>query len=99
MTCWQCGRSIELKPGEAVSRRESCPQCDTDLHSCRNCRHYDPNAHNQCREVQAEWVRSKDRNNYCDYFDPSGGGAGRGASATGPSPEDARSRFDDLFRK
>ncbi|HZT72377.1 MAG TPA: hypothetical protein VE996_01870 [Terriglobales bacterium] len=98
MTCWQCGREIKLLAAERVSTRDTCPGCDADLHVCRNCRHFDPTAHNECREDQAEWVRTKDRNNYCDYFSPVTvvGGATRGKTS---APEDAKKKFDQLFGK
>jgi hypothetical protein len=79
-----------------IGRKDVCPQCDADLHCCYNCRHYNAHAHNECNETQAEWVRAKDRSNYCDYFDPKRGGR------TGPGnskAEEARSRFDSLFKK
>jgi hypothetical protein len=43
----------------------------------------------------AEWVRTKDRNNYCDYFSGAdrqgGGGPAAGAGI--------RDQFDSLFKK
>jgi hypothetical protein len=95
MTCGQCGAAIALASGHRVGMRDTCPQCDADLHACRNCSFYDPGAHHECRENQAEWVRDKDRNNRCDYFAPRGG-AGRGAKEAGGG--DARAGFDALFK-
>lgn len=95
MNCWKCGNSIELAPGTRVGTRDACPRCDSDLHSCRNCRHYDPAKHNQCAEPQAEWVRDKEAANYCDYFSPHTG------FRTSPRPsggEEARKKFDSLFK-
>lgn len=96
MTCWKCGREIQLLTGERVGRRDSCPQCDADLHVCRNCRHYDPTSHNECRENQAEWVRFKEKNNYCDYFSP----VTIVNRPTGKvnTEDDARKKFDSLFK-
>jgi len=96
MQCWKCGRAVEIASGTRVGNRDACPQCDSDLHSCRNCRHYDPGKHNQCAETQAEWVRDKQASNYCDYFAPlAGGRAGARPSGAG---EDARKKFDSLFK-
>ena len=96
MTCWKCGTTIETKPGERVSSRDACPQCGTDLHSCRNCRFYDTSKNNQCAEPQAEWVRDKEAANYCDYLQPSSRIAGRPAESQ--SAEDVKKKFDSLFR-
>jgi hypothetical protein len=90
--CHRCRKVHEFSG--RIGRRDSCPQCDADLHCCLNCRHYQPSAHNQCNETQAEWVRDKDRANYCDYFEPR-----RGEATGGSRAEDARSRFEDLFKK
>ena len=82
---------------ERVGRQEACPRCDADLHCCRNCRFRDPGAHNQCRETQAEWVKEKDRSNFCDYFEPvEVVGARRGRSAN--TAADVKKKFDDLFK-
>jgi hypothetical protein len=37
---------------------------------CFNCKFYDREAHHQCREPQAEWVRYKEKANFCSYFVP-----------------------------
>ena len=65
--CFQCGREWTLQnlPG----RRDVCPDCDTDLRCCRNCKHYDPAVAHQCRERRAEPVPETDKANYCEYFD------------------------------
>ncbi len=96
VTCWKCGQQLQLLTGEKVGRRESCEKCDADLHVCRNCRHFDPTSHNECRENQAEWVRFKDKNNYCDYFSPVAV-VGRPAGRQDPAA-DARKKLDDLFK-
>jgi hypothetical protein len=93
--CAKCRNPYEVK--DRIGRKDTCPKCDADLHTCLNCRHYNPRAHNECNETQAEWVREKDRSNFCDYFEPS-----RGAGAGPPSTarqNDARARFEDLFKK
>ncbi len=92
--CFRCKTPNEVR--ERVGRRDTCTKCDADLHCCLNCRHYNPSAHNQCNEPQAEWVRDKDRANYCDYFEPRRGAAGGEASNR---TQDAKTRFEDLFKK
>ena len=64
--CFHCRQVIELEG--KIGRRETCPGCGKDLHVCRNCRFYDAQAYNACREPQAERVMDKDRSNFCDYF-------------------------------
>ena len=94
-SCWKCGKKIEYPAGSRVLRTDTCPQCDADLHCCRNCQFYDPGKHNQCAETQADWVRDKESANYCDYFQPNPILKARGG---GPGTSDARKRFDSLFK-
>ncbi len=92
--CFRCNAPNEIQ--DRIGLRDTCVQCDADLHCCRNCRHYSRSAHNQCNEPQAEWVRDKDRANYCDYFEPRRGGRGEEDSNRA---QDAKARFEDLFKK
>ena len=70
MKCSFCGKRFKI--GDKVSRNDSCPHCKRDLRCCKQCKFYDPNAYNDCREVSAERVVDKERANFCDYFLPSG---------------------------
>ncbi|MBI3812015.1 MAG: hypothetical protein HY283_07405 [Nitrospirae bacterium] len=76
-------------------RTDVCTGCGSDLHCCLNCRFYDKTVHNQCREPLAEWTANKEKANFCDYFVF----ADRAGSAAGNSPETARKKLDDLFKK
>lgn len=64
--CFNCEKKLDLLQG--FSRREECPHCHADVHSCKNCTFYDINSYNECREPSADVVKEKDRANYCDYF-------------------------------
>ncbi len=89
--CVFCGKAIETK--ERIGRRDSCPSCGRDLHSCLQCRFYDVSAYHQCAEPQSEWVSDKEKGNFCDYFE-------FGKKKEEKSrPEDARSKLEALFKK
>jgi hypothetical protein len=94
MHCWKCGTDIQLVAAVGVLKKDSCPNCDYDLHVCFNCRFYNSSAHNQCNETQAEWVRDKEKANYCDYFEPSKTAGPMGQSKS----SDPKSAFNKLFR-
>ena len=94
MRCAACNRELTLAPGERLGFRETCEGCDADLHSCVNCAHYDPGAHNDCREPSAEHVSQRDRANRCDWFQ-----AGERAGGSGTGRSDALSDLDALFKK
>jgi hypothetical protein len=98
MVCHNCGR--EIKVVGKVLRTDECPHCDADVHCCKNCRHFDPGKNNQCSETQAEYVREKDRANFCDYFEPNNRVplTSRGGSQIS-NRDDVRKAFDNLFKK
>ncbi len=68
--CWSCKTEVALTG--RVSRTDACPKCDQPLKCCYNCKFYDRDAHHQCLESQAEWVRYKEKANFCEWFSPKG---------------------------
>ena len=93
MHCYNCQTQIEFdgRPG----RGETCPKCSSYLHCCLNCSFHDADAHNQCREPQAEWVKNKEMANFCGYFE-----AGTQAKSGGSSRKDeALKKLEELFKK
>ncbi len=91
--CAQCKSEIEVE--RKISRKDACPRCGADLHICLNCRFYSETSHNKCLEPQAEHQRTRDRANFCDYFQfREGGAAGGGASG---NADEARRKLDELF--
>ena len=95
-TCFNCRAELPFNPGSIVGRGDTCDNCRSDVRVCLNCRHYDPNAYNECGEPMAERVVDKNRANFCDYFSLS---AGSGAAAADNSKADALRKLDDLFKK
>ena len=95
--CHACGEVWEGPPGAQPGRNETCPRCGADLHCCLNCRHYDPAVHHECLSSTAEFVRDKDRRNYCDEFEFSGGAPGKGPRGGGASEGDMDRKWKDLF--
>lgn len=93
MQCYNCHTQIEIdrKP----YRQETCAKCTAYLHCCRNCRFYDPMAHNQCREPQAEWVKDKEMANFCNFFEPNS----EIKSTESTKREEALKKLDELFKK
>jgi len=77
-----------------VGRRDTCDACGADVHCCRNCKHHDPFAQNQCREPGTETVRDRDAANFCDFFELGGARAAEEDPAAA-----AKARLEALFRK
>jgi len=96
MTCWHCGRAIEVI--ERVGFRDTCPGCDRAQHACRNCRFFDPAYNNSCREPMASRVADKERFNFCEYFAAAVALDSANSKAAGAKP-DAKGKLEALFRK
>jgi hypothetical protein len=77
------------------SRGEACPFCSGDLHICFNCKFYSESSHNKCIEPKADFQRTRDKANFCDYFIFKDGGQASSEKGT----DDVRKKFDDLFKK
>lgn len=92
--CALCKQELEVD--KYFSRKAVCPHCRGDLHICLNCRFYSETAHNKCVEPKAEFQRSRDKANFCDYFVF---GERASSSGSGKARADALRRLDDLFKK
>lgn len=94
--CHSCSKDVsdEISAGK-TGRSRSCSKCQRDLHACKNCKHYDPSAYNQCRESSAERVVDKERANFCDYFSfrPGGNSGGKQEGS-----KDYMQELDKLFK-
>ena len=91
--CYRCGKEI---PENNLGRQDTCASCGFDTRVCKNCRHYDRAANNECREEQASRQVEKEKGNFCEWFQPRVGGA----AATGAPAKDAlKSAAEALFKK
>ncbi len=89
-SCYRCGAALALDG--PVGRRTTCPECDADLHTCMNCRHYDESAAHECREPHADHQVDKEASNACELFQ-----LGDGASRRRRSSRAARDQLGALF--
>jgi len=104
--CNNCAAEFQLDGQIQVTDR--CKNCGTDLHTCRNCRNFDPAACNQCMKPVASREAAKNQNNLCNYFEAKvliekqGSGAPAPvAASTGGAPRAANPHhqaFHDLFK-
>ena len=89
--CFYCGREVN----EKIYRSSLCEACGKPLKICKNCRFYAPGEKYDCREHIADPVYDKERENYCDYYQPSAdpweGNQQR------KKAEDAKKKFNSLF--
>lgn len=92
-TCYHCGTLWDGPPGTQPGRGETCSKCGADLHCCLNCKLYDPSASHECRSRTTDRVKDKDKRNFCDEFEFSGG-----KPAPGKSGDDMDQKWNDLFK-
>ena len=92
--CALCGKETETD--KFVSRKAACQKCGGDLHICLNCRFYSETSHNKCIEPKAEFQRTRDRANFCDFFSFREDSA---RHTSGADMSDVKKAFDDLFKK
>jgi len=108
--CSNCG--AVLAPG--FDPNGKCPRCQFELHSCKQCRHFDTGAQFECTQPIPERIAKKDARNHCTFFEfrvtiekdtspvtyaaPPAAATPAPASSPGNS-SDARKAFEDLFKK
>ena len=90
--CYKCGNATELV--DKVKRADTCEHCGADMHSCKNCKFFDPMVHNQCRESITTWEPDKEKANFCTYFVPR-----EGEAEEAEDRDQALSKLEALFKK
>ena len=90
--CSSCG----AKTPNSVLAETTCPKCNCDLHTCRQCNYFDPGAHFECRRKITARIVNKNARNTCELF------ASRTVverETSSGAPKDARQAFANLFKK
>lgn len=64
--CAECGQ--DLSTAFDIQMDSLCPKCGTDLHTCRNCKHFDSAARFQCSQTIKERIGKKAAANRCLLF-------------------------------
>jgi len=92
----------------------TCPKCNAELHSCKQCRYFDSGAKFECMQPVPERITPKDGKNACKLYEfrmtvekdtaPTSYQQPAQAAAAAPEvspsrPLDARQAFENLFKK
>lgn len=105
--CFQCATPLPA----SVDFKGSCPKCNAPLHCCKQCSHFEPSTRFQCLKPIPVRIAYKDQANECSHFSPrvtvardSPHGPTQAAPASlavdfPKKPSDARTAFDNLFKK
>ena len=92
--CAGCGTLLPLM----TDPLGQCPQCGLELHSCKQCAHFDPASRFECTQPIKQRIVQKDARNDCQYF-AIRTVVEREVSPGGLRPEEARRAFENLFKK
>jgi hypothetical protein len=95
-----------------IDFKGNCPKCSAALHCCKQCTHFEPSTRFQCLKPVPVRISPKDAANTCELFTPrvtvardaapasSGIAPVKSPVAQPPrNPNDARTAFDNLFKK
>ncbi len=89
ISCRDCGTMIEVP--ERVGFRDTCPACDSWLHSCVHCVFL---SGGHCVEPSAEKIGDPEAQNFCEWFRGiDADSAGKGTTA------ETRETAEDLWKK
>ena len=92
--CAQCGTLLTLV-SEPLGQ---CSKCGFELHSCKQCAHFDPSSRFECTQPIAERIPKKDARNDCRFYSISVRVEKQTSTGAASRPSDARKAFDDLFK-
>ena len=92
--CAQCGTVLQ-SIAEPVGQ---CPKCRFDLHSCKQCEHFDPSSRFECIQRVPERISPKDKRNDCTFYSMRVALEKETSSKGSAKPNDARAAFDSLFK-
>lgn len=90
--CSACGAKVS----SVINFETTCQKCGVELHTCRQCTHFDPGARFECSKPIPKRIVNKNARNTCELFTPRTV-VERQTSSGGPT--NARQAFANLFKK
>ena len=82
-----------------------CPRCGFELHSCKQCAHFESSARFECAQPIPQRIAKKDARNECTFYAPrttverQTSHGSPAPSAGPPRSSDPRQAFENLFKK
>ena len=90
--CASCGGAVAT----SVTNDSTCPKCNSDLHTCRQCVYFDPGSRFECRKPLTARIVNKGGRNTCELFAPR---TVIERETSSGKPTDAKQAFANLFKK
>lgn len=94
--CYRCGWKWPRE--EPPGFRDVCPQCQSFLHCCSNCRLWDAD-HGQCTSATTDPVADPSAHNFCEEFRFAFRPSRPEAVDAVTRASEARRRWEGLFKK
>jgi len=91
--CTQCGTVLQ------DTASEKCTKCGFELHSCKQCMHFDPGARFECTQPITVRIAKKDVKNDCTLYEIRVSREKETSTPAAAKPMDARQAFENLFKK
>ncbi len=101
VTVARCANCGTLLP-QGVNLSGQCFRCNFELHSCKQCVHFDPAARWECTQPITARVARKDARNDCTFYEMRTSNEREttaSVSAGFGRPDDPRKAFENLFKK
>ena len=95
--CTECSAAVQFL--DELKTSDTCQKCGCDLHTCRNCKFFDPGAPNECIRPVEKRVEGKNTRNSCPLFSPKVLVEKAVEKRTPSVEKNARQAFEDLFEK
>jgi hypothetical protein len=93
--CAECGALLQ----NVANTLGQCSKCGFDLHSCKQCEHFDPSSRFECNQHVPERISPKDKANQCAFYSIRVMIEKETTSKGMQRPNDVRSAFDNLFKE
>jgi predicted RNA-binding Zn-ribbon protein involved in translation (DUF1610 family) len=93
--CAECGTVLQ----SVGAPLDQCPKCGFDLHSCKQCEHFEPASRFECNHMITVRITPKDKRNDCSFYSIRMSLEKETSSKGMARPNDARAAFDNLFKK
>ena len=95
--CAMCGTKLPAALDE-ITTASKCSRCSADLHSCKNCVHFNPAERFECSQAISQRISPKDKTTNCEFFEIRTTVEKITTSTKESSPNDARAAFESLFK-
>lgn len=103
VTVARCANCGGLLPKEGFDVNGQCGRCNFELHSCKQCVHFDPAARWECTQPILVRFPKKDARNECTFYEIRTSNeretTSGGHSPSFVRPDDPRKAFENLFKK